>query len=50
VRALVADGAPLVVREVAGGGHAVNEERPDEVIAAALEWITAEASGQHRAT
>jgi pimeloyl-ACP methyl ester carboxylesterase len=44
-------GAPLVVREVNGGGHAVNEERPKEVVALAMTHLTAgEASGQHRAT
>jgi pimeloyl-ACP methyl ester carboxylesterase len=35
--ALQAAGAPLRVAEVIGGGHAVNEERPAEVMALALE-------------
>jgi pimeloyl-ACP methyl ester carboxylesterase len=44
-------GAPLLVREVSGGGHAVNEERPEEVVALAMAHLTAgESSGQHRAT
>ena len=52
VAALRAAGAPLIVREVAGGGHAVNEERPEEVIAMTLAYLSAAsgASGQHRAT
>jgi pimeloyl-ACP methyl ester carboxylesterase len=32
VEGLVRAGAPLVVRDVEGGGHAVNEERPAEVV------------------
>jgi len=36
VEALRAAGAPLDVREVVGGGHAVNEERPAEVLALVL--------------
>jgi len=39
VAALRAEGAPLEVREVSGGGHAVNEERPDEVCAIFREMI-----------
>ena len=45
---LQALGAPLVTREVPGGGHAVNEERPDEVIAAVLAFLrTEDHKGQH---
>jgi pimeloyl-ACP methyl ester carboxylesterase len=36
VSALVKAGAPLQVRSIEGGGHAVNEERPGEVVALAL--------------
>jgi pimeloyl-ACP methyl ester carboxylesterase len=44
-------GSPLEVREVIGGGHAVNEERPAEVIAATLGFLgPAGRAGQHRAT
>jgi pimeloyl-ACP methyl ester carboxylesterase len=44
-------GAPLVIREVNGGGHAVNEERPDEVVALTMAHLgTADRSGQHRDT
>jgi pimeloyl-ACP methyl ester carboxylesterase len=43
VQSLLAAGAPLAVREVAGGGHAVNEERPDEVVATALRFLSDEA-------
>lgn len=52
VAALQAAGAPLRVAEVVGGGHAVNEERPAEVIALVLEDLggTVSARGQHRAT
>jgi 2-hydroxymuconate-semialdehyde hydrolase len=39
VAALQAAGAPLRVAEVDGGGHAVNEERPAEVISLALEAL-----------
>lgn len=37
--ALRAAGAPLAVREVAGGGHAVNEERPAEVMGLVLPFL-----------
>jgi pimeloyl-ACP methyl ester carboxylesterase len=47
VDALCAAGAPLVVRRVDGGGHAVNEESPDEVVAFVLEYLGA---GQADAT
>lgn len=52
VAALRAAGAPLRVDEVVGGGHAVNEERPAEVIALVLEHLARGRSGQgqHRAT
>ena len=39
VSALRAGGAQLQVRELAGGGHAVNEERPDEVVEMVLEFL-----------
>lgn len=39
--ALRAAGAPLVVHEVAGGGHAVNEERPSDVLAVVLPFLDA---------
>ncbi len=39
VAALAAGGAPLLVREVAEGGHAVNEERPAEVLALTLDHL-----------
>jgi pimeloyl-ACP methyl ester carboxylesterase len=50
--ALRAAGAPLRVEEVAGGGHAVNEERPAEVVALALKALRGELwpQGQHGAT
>ncbi len=35
-RALASAGARVVVSVIAGGGHAVNEERPDEVLALVL--------------
>ncbi|MEP6990223.1 MAG: alpha/beta fold hydrolase [bacterium] len=38
-QALVRAGAPLHVREVQGGGHAVNEERAMEVVALALAFL-----------
>lgn len=38
--ALCAAGAPLDVREVPDGGHAVNEERPEDVIPLVLEFLT----------
>ncbi len=49
--ALVAEGAPLELREVSGGGHAVNEERPREVLSLVLPFLEApeEGLGQHRA-
>jgi pimeloyl-ACP methyl ester carboxylesterase len=52
VAALRAAGAPLRVAEVLGGGHAVNEERPAEVVALALAALREGQSpqGQHRAT
>lgn len=37
--ALVAAGAPLVIHEVPGGGHAVNEERPGDVLAMVLPFL-----------
>ena len=40
VAALRAAGAPLEVHEVEGGGHAVNEERADEVIELALGFLS----------
>jgi pimeloyl-ACP methyl ester carboxylesterase len=48
-------GAPLVAREIAAGGHAVNEERPEEVIPLVLRFFAGSAGGdpvdgQHRAT
>lgn len=51
VAALRAAGARLDVAEVIGGGHAVNEERPAEVIALALEALREgpSAPGHHRA-
>ncbi|NUR36197.1 MAG: hypothetical protein HOQ30_19565, partial [Gemmatimonadaceae bacterium] len=50
--ALRAAGAPLRVAAVQGGGHAVNEERPAEVIALVLDALgkSPPARGQHRAT
>ena len=50
--ALRAAGAPLRVAAVEGGGHAVNEERPAEVIALVLDALgkSPPARGQHRAT
>jgi pimeloyl-ACP methyl ester carboxylesterase len=39
VTALRAEGAGLDVRIVIGGGHAVNEERPREVVAMVLEFL-----------
>lgn len=39
VASLARAGAPLVVHEVAEGGHAVNEERPAEVAALTLEFL-----------
>jgi pimeloyl-ACP methyl ester carboxylesterase len=50
--ALRAAGAPLRIREVVGGGHAVNEERPAEVVALALELLAGDRppQGQHGAT
>jgi pimeloyl-ACP methyl ester carboxylesterase len=40
VDALCASGAPLTVRRVEGGGHAVNEERPDELVALVLDFLS----------
>jgi pimeloyl-ACP methyl ester carboxylesterase len=50
--ALRAAGAPLLIREVVAGGHAVNEERPAEVLSAVLELVRKDrpAPGQHGAT
>jgi 2-hydroxymuconate-semialdehyde hydrolase len=50
--ALHAAGAPLRIREVEGGGHAVNEERPAEVVSLVLDFLREERSarGQHGAT
>ncbi len=44
--------APIIVQEVEGGGHAVNEERPAEVVSLVLPFLKAAepARGQHRAT
>lgn len=39
VAALRAAGAPLVVHEVEGGGHAVNEERPSDVLDVVLPFF-----------
>ena len=39
VARLTSAGAPLVVREVPGGGHAVNEERPEEVLDLTLQFL-----------
>ena len=52
VAALRAEGAPVEVHEVAGGGHAVNEERPSEVGTMVLEFLARPGGrpGQHRAT
>jgi pimeloyl-ACP methyl ester carboxylesterase len=51
VAALRAAGAPLQVRAVAGGGHAVNEERSEEVVSLALDFLKDEdPEGQHGAT
>lgn len=57
VSALAKAGVPLVVREIEGGGHAVNEERPEEVVSLVLDFLrtatpgrTATAEGQHGAT
>lgn len=41
VRALAGAGARIVVSVIEGGGHAVNEERPDEVLALALAHLGA---------
>jgi pimeloyl-ACP methyl ester carboxylesterase len=48
--ALRAAGAPLRVAEVPGGGHAVNEERPAEVVALSLDALGSPLPGQHGAT
>ncbi|MEO8623149.1 MAG: alpha/beta hydrolase [bacterium] len=40
VTTLRADGAPLDVRVVSGGGHAVNEERPEEVVEMVLGFLS----------
>jgi pimeloyl-ACP methyl ester carboxylesterase len=47
---LKALGAPLEVYEVVGGGHAVNEERPAEVVEVTLRFLGKGSGGQHRAT
>ncbi|HEY2026172.1 MAG TPA: alpha/beta fold hydrolase [Gemmatimonadaceae bacterium] len=39
VEALRAAGAPLVLREVEGGGHAVNEELPENVLTVVLAFL-----------
>ena len=39
VTALISGGAPLVVREVSAGGHAVNEEWPQEVVHHVLSFM-----------
>jgi pimeloyl-ACP methyl ester carboxylesterase len=39
VAALRAGGVPLELYESAGGGHAVNEERPEEIVTAVLEFL-----------
>jgi pimeloyl-ACP methyl ester carboxylesterase len=39
VRALQAANAPLRMAEIANGGHAVNEERPQEVLAEVLPYL-----------
>jgi pimeloyl-ACP methyl ester carboxylesterase len=40
VVALREAGAPLAIREVDGGGHAVNEERPEEVVALVTAFLS----------
>jgi acetyl esterase/lipase len=52
VASLRAEGAPLDVHEVSGGGHAVNEERPREVASVVMEFLSRPGVGdrQHRAT
>jgi pimeloyl-ACP methyl ester carboxylesterase len=51
VARLLALNAPLQVHEVVGGGHAVNEECPVEVVAATLGFLGFDAQmAQHRAT
>jgi pimeloyl-ACP methyl ester carboxylesterase len=51
VARLVALNAPLQVYEVPGGGHAVNEECPVEVVAVTLRFLGLNApTPQHRAT
>jgi 2-succinyl-6-hydroxy-2,4-cyclohexadiene-1-carboxylate synthase len=52
VASLRADGAPLIVREIEGGGHAVNEERPRETVSIVLAFLSTpdESAEQHRAT
>ena len=40
IAALRSAGAPLAVREVFGGGHAVNEERPEEVVAMVTAFLS----------
>jgi pimeloyl-ACP methyl ester carboxylesterase len=53
-KALRDAGAPLIVREVQGGGHAVNEERAEEVVPLVLAFLRdrlgpPSATGQHSA-
>lgn len=52
VAALRASGVRLQVREISGGGHAVNEECPAEVLSLVLDWLGRQPSsqGQHGAT
>jgi pimeloyl-ACP methyl ester carboxylesterase len=52
VSALRAAGAPLLVREVVGGGHAVNEERSEEVVALVTAFLSRpdSARGQYGAS
>jgi pimeloyl-ACP methyl ester carboxylesterase len=39
VEALRDAGAPLLIRMVPGGGHAVNEERPEEVVPVTIGFL-----------
>jgi pimeloyl-ACP methyl ester carboxylesterase len=50
VERLMALGAPLELHVVAGGGHAANEERPDDVVRATLRFLDLDKHGrQHGA-
>ncbi|MDB4913530.1 MAG: hypothetical protein JWM95_1174, partial [Gemmatimonadetes bacterium] len=39
VGGLIGAGAPLVLQAIEGGGHAVNEERPEDVIPLSLGFL-----------